>query len=72
MWDIIRQQHTFRPTIKTAFRPSDWHESVGQLDGYDASLRIRYSNTVKFIWSGEIKQLKQAFMWIYVGYYMLT
>ena len=25
---------------------------------------------VKFIWSGEVKQMMEGFMWIYVGYQM--
>ena len=72
MWDIICLQNIYRQTYKTASGQSGWDGSVGHLDGDDASQCLRYSNKIKLIWSGEIKQMKEGHMWIYVGYYMST
>ena len=37
MGDIICQLHTYTQTYNTAFWPIGWDDSVGHLDGYDAS-----------------------------------
>ena len=55
MWVIICQQNIYRVTNNTASRPTDWDGSVCHLDGYDASIWLRYCNSVKPIWSGKIK-----------------
>ena len=72
MWEIKCQQNKYGLTYKTAFRPTGWDGSVGHFDGYDTSFWLRYFNMAKFVWSGEIKQMKVGFMWIYVVYYMIT
>ena len=72
MWDVICQQDKYRLTYKTVSSPTGWFGSVGLLDGYDASKCLGYCNTVKFIWIGDMKQMKEGFMWIYVWYYMST
>ena len=72
MWDIICQQDKFRLTHKTVCWPPVWDGILGLRDGCGASKWLRYCNTVKFILSGETKQTKEGFMWIYVGYYMST
>ena len=72
MWDIICQQNIYRQTYKTVSWPTIWNRSVGILDGYGASKCLWYCNTVQFVWSGEIKQMNEGFMWIYVWYYKST
>ena len=72
MWDAICQQDIYRLMFKTASWPTSWFGSVGLLDGYDDSKCLGYCNTVKLIWSGDMNQIKEGFMWIYVWYYMST
>ena len=55
-----------------ASRNTGWDGIVVLHDGNDGSKWLRYCNTVKFIWSGEIKQMKEGLKWIYVGIYMST
>ena len=52
---------------KTAPRPVVLEGTVALLDGFDASQLLRNCNTVIFIWSGKLKQLKARLMSKYVG-----
>ena len=70
MWDTFCPHVEYRLRYKTVSWPTGVDGSVILLDGYDASKWLRYCYTVKFIWSGEIKQMNEAFMWIYVSNYM--
>ena len=56
MWEIICQQDIYILTYKTVIWPTGRDSSVGLRDGYDASKWLTHCNTVKFVWSGEIKQ----------------
>ena len=58
MWDTICQQNIHRLTNKTASRTNGWDGSAGHIDGYDASQWIKYCNTVKLVWRGEIQHRK--------------
>ena len=60
MSDIIRQQDMYRLAYKTVYWPTGCDGSVVLLDGYDASKWLRYCYMVKFIWNGEIKQMKNG------------
>ena len=55
-----------------ASRPIAWVGIAALPDGYDASQLLRFCNTVKFIWSGKLKQMKAKLIWKYVGIYMST
>ena len=49
MWEFICQHDINRRTYKRASRPTGLHGIVALLDGYDASQRLRYCNTVKLV-----------------------
>ena len=72
MWVNVCLQNIYRLTYKSASRPIGLDGSVGHFDGYDASEWLRYGNTVKFIWSGNIKLMKARLVWNYMCYYMST
>ena len=72
MWDIICQPDVYRLTYKTVSWPTGWNGNVALLDRYDGTKWSIYCNTSKFIWSGEIKQVKARFIWNNVGFYMST
>ena len=72
MCEFICQHITYRRTNKTASLPTGLDGIVVLLDGYEASLLLRYCNTVKLIWSGKIKQKNARLIWKYVGYYRST
>ena len=57
MCDIISQKDLYILTYKTVIWPTGWDSSVCLLAGYDASKWLTHCNSVKFVWSGEIKQL---------------
>ena len=69
---FICDRIVYRHRNKTASRPTSLNGIVVLLDGYDASLWLRYCNTVKIIWSCKVKQTKTRLTWKYVGYYMST
>ena len=49
MWDLICQQNVYRRTYKSASQHAGLKGIVVDLGGYDASERLRYCKTVKYI-----------------------
>ena len=49
MWELISQQNIYRRTYKKASQPTGLDGMVVVIDGYDASDRLRYCNTVRLI-----------------------
>ena len=52
MWDMISLPNVYKRTYRMAWRPTGRNGIVVLLDGYDASLWLRYCSAVK------IKQMK--------------
>ena len=72
MWEFVCQQNIFTRICKAASRPVGLEGIVALLDGHDASHSLRFCNTVKFIWSGKVKQMKARLVWNYFLIYMST
>ena len=49
MWELICQQNIYRRTYKRATQHAGLEGIVADLGGYDASERLRYCETVKYI-----------------------
>ena len=49
MWELISQKSIYRRTYKGESQPAGLEGIVVDLGGYDASERLRYCKTVKYI-----------------------
>ena len=49
MWELLCQQNIYRRTYKRESQPAGLEGIVIVIGGYDASERLRYCKTVKYI-----------------------